>query len=62
MSKAEFTKQYTGDALTVWKDGDKLPTNTMLANPRDGINVDQTVNPMINEPQMHFTPSYGPPT
>jgi predicted double-glycine peptidase len=62
MSKAEFAKQYTGDALTVWKEGNKLPDGTVLANPRDGINVDQTVNPMINEQQMHFTPSYGPAT
>jgi predicted double-glycine peptidase len=60
MHKTEFSEQYTGDALTIWKDGTILPGGTVLASPRDGINVDQTVSPIINVQPFRFTPSYGP--
>lgn len=59
MHSDEFNQQYTGDVLAVWKDGEKLPTNTVLASPRDGINLPNTLSRMITVPQTLFSRTSG---
>jgi predicted double-glycine peptidase len=51
-SSAEFQEQYTGDVLAIWRRGSPLPQAALLASPRDGISVSNSLARAINEPQL----------
>jgi predicted double-glycine peptidase len=51
-SSAEFREQYTGDVLAIWRRGSPLPRAALLASPRDGISVSNSLVRAINEPQI----------
>jgi uncharacterized protein len=57
MPEGEFTKQYTGYALAVWRGGAPLPTRSELADVRDGTDLSLSVGPILNAPANAFTPA-----
>jgi uncharacterized protein len=57
MPEGEFTKQYTGYALAVWRSGAPLPARSALAEMRDGTDVSLSVGPILNAPANAFSPA-----
>ncbi len=51
-SSTDFHEQYTGDALAIWRRGASLPRAALLASPRDGVSVSNSLARVINEPQV----------
>jgi len=56
MSGDEFSEQYTGYALAVYKPNTPLPLNALLENPRDGVRVNDSLWRAVNIPN---PPSYS---
>jgi uncharacterized protein len=56
MPEGEFTKQYTGYALAVWRGGATLPARSGLAEVQDGTDVSLSVGPILNAPANAFSP------
>jgi uncharacterized protein len=56
MSTSDFSNQYTGNALAVWKADSGLPPHALLTNPRDGVRVGDSLRRAINVPTWPFHP------
>ena len=57
MNRYEFSEQYTGNALAVWKVDAALPPRTRLTSPRDGVQVGETISRGINVPNWPYMPA-----
>ncbi|MDQ2805226.1 MAG: cysteine peptidase family C39 domain-containing protein [Pseudomonadota bacterium] len=50
MGAAEFRAEFTGYALAIWRTGTKLPADSKLRLPRDGLSVTNSLDKVINAP------------
>lgn len=50
MSAAEFSAQFSGNILAIWKKGASLPEGMALSRPRDGVSVLNTFGSLIDAP------------
>ena len=57
MNAGEFERQYSGNALAIWKKGAKLPNSAKLLQPRDGISVTNSLGRLLNEPLIRAIPT-----
>lgn len=48
MSAAEFRTDFSGYALAIWRSDAALPVNAVLAHPRDGLSVTNSMEKVIN--------------
>ena len=57
MNAGEFERQYSGNALAIWKKGAALPASARLLRPRDGISVTNSLGRVLNEPIIRSVPT-----
>lgn len=58
LDSVEFERQYTGNALAVWGKSAGLSPFAVLAQPRDGVRVGDSVRRSINVPLPPFQPGF----